>query len=78
MARKANKDELYELHRAVAQYYLDAVNSGEELSSGTLAAINAFLKNNDVSMDVIEESPEQNLSNKLRLLIANNQEEEVA
>jgi len=77
MARKANKDELYELHKAIAKYYLDAVDSGEELSSGTLAAINSFLKTNEVTMDVVEESPEQNLSNKLRLLVMN-QEEEIA
>ena len=66
---KANKEQMYNLHRVIAEYYLEAVDSGEELSSGTLAAINAFLKNNDVTMDIVEDSPEQDLSKNLRLLI---------
>ena len=77
MARKANKDELYKLHQAIAKYYIEAVESGEELSSGTLAAINSFLKTNEVIMDVVEDSPEQNLSNKLRLLVMEDREEAV-
>ena len=74
MARKANLDRLHDLHRVIAEYYIEAVNGGlgeegEELSSGTLAAVNAFLKNNDITVDVLEDSPAQDLSNKLRLLI---------
>ncbi len=66
---KANLTQLHNLHRVIAGYYIEAVDSGEELSSGTLAAINAFLKNNDITVDVIEDSPEQDLSKNLRLLI---------
>ena len=66
---KANLKQLHDLHRVIAGYYIEAVESEEELSSGTLAAINAFLKNNDITVDVIEDSPEQDLSKNLRLLI---------
>ena len=66
---KANMDELYSLHKLVAQYYMEALESGEDLSSGTLAAINTFLKNNDVKVDVVESSPTQNLTFKLQELI---------
>lgn len=66
---KANMEEMYDLHRLVAEYYKDALTSGEDLSSGTLASINAFLKNNDVRVDVAEASPTQNLTFKLRELV---------
>ena len=62
-------EELYELHKLIAGYYKDAVESGEDLSSGTLAAINTFLKNNEIKVDVVEESPEQSLTFKLQSLI---------
>ena len=71
---KANLDKLNELHGVIAKYYVDAVNSDEELSSGTLAAINAFLKNNDITVDIVEDSPAQSLSNKLQLLIMEKEE----
>ena len=71
---KANIKQLNDLHRVIAEYYVEAVGSGEELSSGTLAAINAFLKNNDITVDVIEDSPTQNLTNKLQLLILDEKE----
>lgn len=66
---KANMNEMYDLHRLVAEYYMEALTSGEDLSSGTLASINAFLKNNDIKVDVAEASPTQNLSFKLRELV---------
>jgi len=73
--KKAGLDTLNELHGLIAQYYIDAIESGEELSSGTLAAINAMLKNNDITVDVIENSPTENFTNKLRLLIQDKEEE---
>ena len=69
MAKKANMDELHNLHRLIAGYYKEAIDSGEDLSSGTLAAINTFLKNNSISVDVVEQSASQNLSFKLSELI---------
>ena len=77
MSKKANLTELHKLHKVIANYYIEAAESGEELSSGTLAAINAFLKNNNIAVDVIEESPEKNFSSRLKLLIKD-QEEDIA
>ena len=65
---------LHDLHGAIARYYLEAANGDEELSSGTLAAINAFLKNNDITVDIVSDSPEQNLTNQLKLLIMDKEE----
>lgn len=73
--KKASLDTLNELHGLIAQYYIDAIDSGEELSSGTLAAINAMLKNNNISVDILEESPTQNITKKLKLLVLNEKEE---
>ena len=66
---KANMKELHNLHKLIAGYYKEAIDSGEDLSSGTLAAINTFLKNNDIKVDVVEASPGQNLTFKLQELI---------
>jgi len=72
---KANLGELHNLHKVIAEYYVEAVESGEELSSGTLAAINAFLKNNNITVDVIEDSPTQNLTSKIQQLMDEDIEE---
>ena len=72
---KANLTTLNELHGIIAKYYIESVEAGEELSSGTLAAINAFLKNNDITVDIVEDSPAQSLTNKLQLLIMEEREE---
>ena len=69
MARKANMEELYELHKLIAEYYAEAIQSGEDLSSGTLAAINTFLKNNDIKVDIAEREDKQNLTFKLKELL---------
>ncbi len=74
MKKKANLGTLNELHGVIAKYYIEATESGEELSSGTLAAINAFLKNNNITVDVVEESPAQSLTNKLQLLVLEEKE----
>lgn len=68
--------ELHSLHKLIAEYYRDAIESGEDLSSGTLAAINTFLKNNEIKVDVVEASKSQNMTIKLKELIeANNRKE---
>ena len=71
--KKASMDKLNALHDLIATYYGDvikeALEDGEQLSSGTLAAINAFLKNNDITADVVESDPTQNLTCRLRELI---------
>jgi len=71
---KANLDSLNRLHKIITEYYIEAVGSGEELSSGTLAAINSHLKTNDITVDVIEDSPTQNLTSKLQLMILDKEE----
>ena len=71
---KANLETLHTLHRKIAEYYIEAAESGEELSSGTLAAINSFLKNNDITVDIIENSKTENFSSKLQLLIQGKEE----
>ena len=72
---KATQAKLDKLHDPIASYYVSAVESGEELSSGTLAAINAFLKNNNVTADVVESSPLQNLTYKLQDILRQEREE---
>ena len=71
---KANMDLMHTLHRKQAEYLIEAIESGEELSSGTLAAINAFLKNNEIQVDIIESSPTQDLSEKFRQMILERKE----
>ena len=71
---KASIDKLNNLHDIITDYYAEAVGSGEELSSGTLAAINAHLKNNCITADVVEDSPTQNLTFKLKELMEKNKE----
>ena len=66
---KANMKELEALHSLLAQYYTEMLDSGEELSSGTLAALNTFLKNNDIKVDVVDSSPMQDLSANISKLV---------
>jgi ABC-type Zn uptake system ZnuABC Zn-binding protein ZnuA len=66
---KANMSQVEALHALLTDYYAEQLASGEELSSGTLAAINAFLKNNDVKVDVMENKPMQNITSQLQSLI---------
>jgi hypothetical protein len=63
---KASTKKLDALHDMLAQYFCDQLESGEELSSGTLAAINSFLKNNNITADPIESQPLQNLSYRIQ------------
>ena len=72
---KATTAKLDALHDAVATYYGEMLDTGEELSSGTLAAINAFLKNNNVTADVVESSPMQNMTYKLKEILNKEKEE---
>ena len=45
------KEKLEKLHEKLAEYYIAVLEEGEELSSGTLSAINAFLKTNRIVVD---------------------------
>jgi len=75
MGKKANMAQLHDLHRMITEYYIEAATSGEELSSGTLAAINSHLKVNDITVDVVQTSPTQNITSRLQLLIKDREEE---
>lgn len=67
--------QVEQLHALLANYYSELLESGEELSSGTLAAINTFLKNNEVKIDVADSNPLQNLSFKIKELVESGDEE---
>ena len=69
MAKKATQAKLDGLHDLLATYYTELLEEGDELSSGTLAAINTFLKNNNVTADIVESTPMQNMQYKLNTLL---------
>ena len=66
---KASMKEVEKLHSLLANYYSELLESGEEVSSGTLAAINSFLKNNDVKVEAVDGNPLQNLSFKIKEMV---------
>jgi len=66
---KANRHDVESLHSLLVGYYQEQLASGEELSSGTLAAINTFLKNNDIKVDVVDANPLQDLTRNLQELV---------
>lgn len=72
---KANLDLMNELHGVVAKYYKDymetALEDGEEVSSGTLAAVNTFLKNNNITVDMLESDDMLDLGKSLRDMVEN-------
>jgi len=71
---KANMGKMDGLHDLLAEYFTEQLESGEELSGGTLAAINAFLKNNNITSDVVESNPMQNLQVKITDIIKKSKE----
>ena len=70
---KANMDLMNELHGVVAKYYkeymADALADGEEVSSGTLAAVNTFLKNNNITVDMVESDDMLDLGQSFRDMV---------
>lgn len=69
MGKKATIKKMDSIHDKLANYFIDALDSEEELSSGTLAACNAFLKNNNITVDIVESSPMQNLTYKIQDIV---------
>ena len=63
-----------QLHNVVANYYKDymqtALDDGEEVSSGTLAAVNTFLKNNNITVDAVESDELLDLGKELRSMVS--------
>ena len=74
MAKKATIEKLNGLHDLMANYFTDQLEAGEELSSGTLAAINSFLKTNNVVAETSESEPLQDLQKKLKELMLDDKE----
>ncbi len=74
---KASLNVMNELHGVVAKYYKeymsDALQDGEEVSSGTLAAVNAFLKNNNITCDAVESDDLMDLGLTLRQMVKNSE-----
>ena len=70
---KASVDKLNALHDLLATYYSellrDATDGEMEISSGTLSSIVSFLKANDITADVVESSPLQDLNARFQELI---------
>ena len=70
---KANLELMHALHGVVAEYYngymKEALDSNEEVSSGMLAAINTFLKNNNITVDVVESDAVMDLGITLRDMV---------
>lgn len=58
---KANIEVLNGLHDQMAAYFATLLQSGEKLQPGELTAILKFLKDNEITADIIESKPMNNL-----------------
>jgi len=58
---KANVDVLNGLHDRMATYFLTLLQSEERLAPGELSAILKFLKDNEITADIVESKPMANL-----------------
>jgi len=58
---KANVDVLNGLHDKMATYFLTLLQSEERLAPGELSAILKFLKDNEITADIVESKPMANL-----------------
>lgn len=62
---KANIETLNSIHDLLATHYIAKLNSGE-ISPAELTAINNFLKQNDITADVVESKPMMNLVEEMK------------
>lgn len=62
---KANIETLNMLHDLVAKHYVSRVQSGE-ISPSELSAINKFLKDNEITADLVESKPMMSLVQELK------------
>lgn len=58
---KANIETLNGLHDQMAKYFANLLASDERLAPGELSAILKFLKDNEITADIVESKPMQNL-----------------
>ena len=63
---KATRSELGELHGLLATHFKKMLESKKELSASELSVIASFLKQNDVSADITESAPMQDLVSKVK------------
>ena len=61
MATKANIEVLNGLHDQMATYFVSLLQSDERLAPGELSAILKFLKDNEITADIVESKPMSNL-----------------
>lgn len=61
MASKANIETLNGLHDRLAIYFTSLLDSGEALQPGELSAILKFLKDNEITADIVESKPMNSL-----------------
>lgn len=62
---KANIETLNTIHDLLASHYIAKLQSGE-LSPAELTAVNNFLKQNDITADVVESKPMMNLVEEMK------------
>jgi hypothetical protein len=61
MSTKATIDSLNGLHDQIAMYFTTMLASGERLAPGEITAILKFLKDNEITADIVESKPMANL-----------------
>jgi len=58
---KATIGALNGLHEQMATYFAQMITSGERLAPGELSAVLKFLKDNEITADIVESKPMANL-----------------
>lgn len=61
---KASTEQLNALHDRMAVYFESLLDSGERLAPGELSVIAKFLKDNEITAELTESMPMQNLVSK--------------
>jgi len=58
---KATTETLNGLHDQMAIYFTQMITSGDRLAPGELSAVLKFLKDNEITADIVESKPMANL-----------------
>ena len=61
MNAKATTETLNGLHDQMAIYFTQMITSGDRLAPGELSAVLKFLKDNEITADIVESKPMANL-----------------
>jgi hypothetical protein len=65
---KATINKLNNLHDRMAQYFESLLDKEERLQPGELSAILKFLKDNEITTDLVESTPMQSLITRFAML----------